>query len=119
MAAARAVFIWKAVSRDSTVRTGAERIGTGPTGSEGTRTEPIEIGRTGIERTEIEATWSEATWSVATWAIGTRRQASATMVEALRASTANGTSKVTPAESLNPFAMRPIGAWYRSKSWRA
>ena len=97
MEAARALFIWKAVSGDSTaMRTGAERIGTGRTGSEGTGTEPIKIERTGIERTGIGGIWNDGTW-----AIGTSRPASATMVEGLRASRANGTSKVTPAETLN------------------
>jgi hypothetical protein len=97
MKAARVLFIWKAVSGDSTaMRIGVERIGTERTGSEGTGTEPIEIERTGIERTGIEGIWSDGTW-----AIGTSRPASATIVEGLLASTANGTSKVTPAESLN------------------
>lgn len=92
MKAARALFIWKAISGDSTaMRTGAERIGTGRTGSEGTGTEP-----TGTEPTGIEGTWSEGTS-----AIGTSQLASATIVEGLRASTANGTLKATPAKSLN------------------
>jgi hypothetical protein len=40
MKAARALFIWKAISGDSTaMRTGAERIGTERTGSEGTGSE--------------------------------------------------------------------------------
>jgi hypothetical protein len=102
MKAARALFIWKAVSGDSTAtRTGAERIGTGRTGSEGTGTEPIEIEPIEIEGTGIERTGIEGIWSDGAWAIGTSRPASATIVEGLRASTANGTSKVTPAESLN------------------
>jgi len=97
MEAAQAVFILKAVSGDSTaMRTGAERIGTGRTRSEGTGTEPIEMERTGIERTGIEGIWSDGTW-----AIGTSRLASATIVEGLRTPTANGTSKVTPAESIS------------------
>ena len=104
MEAARALFIWKAVSGDSTaMRTGAERIGTGRTGSEGTGTEPIKIERTGIERTGIGGIWNDGTW-----AIGTSRPASATMVEGLRASRANGTSKVTPAETLN---LSQCGNW--------
>jgi hypothetical protein len=97
MKPARAPFTWKAVSGDSTaMRTGAELIGTGRTGSEGTGTEPIEIERTEIERTGIGGTWSEGTW-----AIGTSQLASAIIVEVLRASTANGTLKVTLAEFLN------------------
>ena len=97
MKAARALFIWKAVSGDNTtMRIGVERIVTGRTGSEGTGTEAIEIERTGIERTGIEGIWSDGTW-----AIGTSRLASATTIEGLRASTANGTLKVTPTESLN------------------
>ena len=102
MKAARELFIWKAISGSSTaMRAGAERIGTGRTGSEGKETEPIKIERTGTERTGTERIWSDGTW-----AIGISRLASATIVEGLRASTANGTSKVTPAESLNLFAMR-------------
>jgi hypothetical protein len=94
MKAARALFIWEAISRDSiAMRTEAEPIGTGRTGSEGTGTEPI-----GIERTEIERTWtggtcSEGTWSEETWAIGTGRLASAIITEGLQAPTANGTLK--------------------------
>jgi hypothetical protein len=102
MKAARAVFIWKAVSGDSTtMTTGAERIGTGRTGSEGTGTEPTGIERIGIERIGIEQIGIEETWSEGTWAIGTSQIASATIVEGLRASMANGTLKATPAESLN------------------
>jgi hypothetical protein len=102
MKAARAVFIWKAVSGDSTtMRTGAERIGTGRTGSEGTGTEPTGIERIGIEQIGIEQIGIEVTWSEGTWAIGTSQIASATIVEGLRASMANGTLKATPAESLN------------------
>jgi len=98
MEAARALLIWKATSGDSTaMRIGTERIGTGRTESEGTGTEPI-----GIAPIEIEWTGIEGMWSDGTWAIGTSRLASATIVEGLRASRANGTSKVTPAESLIP-----------------
>jgi hypothetical protein len=108
MKAARALFIWKAVSGDNTtMRIGVERIVTGRTGSEGTGTEAIEIERTGIERTGIEGIWSDGTW-----AIGTSRPASATIVEGLRAPTADGTSKVNPAESLN---LLQCGNW-RSRS---
>jgi hypothetical protein len=116
MKVARALFIWTAISADSAaMRAGAERIGTGRTGSEGTEIEPIQIERTGTgERTGIEGIWSDgiwrdATWSDATWAIGTSLPASATIVEGLRASTANGTSKVTPAESLNLWE---CGSWH-------
>jgi hypothetical protein len=111
MKAARAVFIWKAVSGDSTtMTTGAERIGTGRTGSEGTGTEPTGIERIGIEQIGIEETWSEGTW-----AIGTSQTASATIVEGLRASMANGTLKATPAESLNLCAI-PISSRYRART---
>jgi hypothetical protein len=102
MKAARAVFIWKAVSGDSTtMRTGAERIGTGRTGREGTGTEPTGIEQIGIEQIGIEQIGIEETWSEGTWAIGTSQIASATIVEGLRASMANGMLKATPAESLN------------------
>jgi len=104
MKSARALFIWKATSGDSTaMRTEAERIGTGRRGSEATETEPIKIERTGTERTGIVGIWSDGTW-----AIGISRLASATIVEGLQ-SRANGTSKVTPAECLN---LSQCGNWH-------
>jgi len=109
MKSARALFIWKAISGDSTaMRTEAERIGTGRTGSEATETEPIKIERTGTERTGSERTGIVGIWSDGTWAIGISRLASATIVEGLR-SRANGTSKVTPAECLN---LSQCGNWH-------